>query len=638
MADVGINITATENLSSLAPKMIDSLRSMGQAGKEMQENLDLSKLDPAYAKYADEFDKLQTMRQAQAQGQQGVGGAQIKKLEGQIPQILRTGGGALEAAGKGDAVAGGAGLLGGLGSIVSGMGPAGMIAGGLAAGLFAINAVAKIYEEMVPTLLDVNSSLGELDGTYAENTNTIRENMNIMTESAAEFGYSLNEANDAVKVMATKGGLARAGAFAGAENVYAFARAYGVAPGQLSEQEALSRRFGQGSALGYAAGGIQQGDLNQGMFKEFLSGTMTIFEEGLSRGIIKGFDDISTTQNWIGQLGAAFQGQYGINLYRSMESAVVGATGLSAEKDIIIFRAAQRALGEEGSRSLPDVMEYLEKGINQDLFVEIRKIVESMTGGAGGTEEDKIRQYMELFPGISWKTGRALIGMTPTEAIEAIGAPEGAAKSRELTMLQLQTEIAGNVAKMSTVASDLKQTMIPGIAKTLNTISNAVDRLAGRRTEREDKEEFKASKVGLQAQENIKTAALEGKFGSSVIGKQLFAAMTGASGGGFGVGAQRAEQELANIIANMTNEELKLFGESGGMKAIRRAAKANISKEEELTYGFSGVAPSKITSGDMATVLRAFIDVMEKLDITIDRERVVEITVEERTPTIPMGY
>ncbi len=619
MADVGINLTMTENVSTVAPKIAESLRSVGQAGQDMQDALELGDLESQYKAFADRTDKMYDM---QKEGERslaqrlGGGKAGISQLEKQAPQIIKTGGGAIAQAGQGDAVGGVGGMLGGLQGMVSGMGPVGMAIGVLAAGLFAINAVAKGYEEMVPTLLDVNSNLGELSGTAAENTNTIRKNMTEMGEAAAEFGFGLEVANETIKTLATRGGLGRDEAFAGAENIYAYARAYGVAPGRLGEAQALTQRFGAGNVLGVAAGGIEQQGMAPGMYQEFLNATMTIFEEGLSRGIVKGVEEIGTTQAWIGQMGEAFQGQYGLNLYRKMEGAVVGATALSSEQDIIMFRAAQKIVGKEGG--FVPVMKYMEAGINPEYFEAIRSSVEKMTGG---NFEGMVKQFKQMF-GINWIAASELVGLDAAKAVKVIGKGKlEQPDSNELNMLKLQAEIAADVKKISSRAADVKLGMTEGVEKIVNAIGELVEGKAEKRIIREQRQEFNASEIGIQAKENI------GKLsGASVLSLQ----MTRASGGKFGKAAQEAGSEIARLMANLTDAQLQELSDSGIFKTIRKATWENISPSEISTDPRTGrtVETPSFVPEELPIALEKLIIAIDGLNATREREQQINVNVE----------
>ena len=80
MADVGINLTMTENISSLAPKMVDSLRSMGQAGQDMQDAMDLGDLEAQYKSFSDRQREIRTLFITQYEGPFKIDKDEVEKV------------------------------------------------------------------------------------------------------------------------------------------------------------------------------------------------------------------------------------------------------------------------------------------------------------------------------------------------------------------------------------------------------------------------------------------------------------------------------------------------------------------------------------------------------------------------------
>lgn len=645
MADVGINLTMTENVSAISPKVSESLRSVGQAGQDMRDALELGDLENKYKAFAERVDKIHDLQREAARDltqQPGAPGqrpvreapAGIQQVAGQAPGVMTGGAGAVAAAGRGDVLAGGAGGLGALQGIIGALGPVGMILGAAAGALFAINTVSKVYEEMIPTLLDVSGSLGEFGDSVAENTNALRKTMGEISDIAGEFGYTFQVGAEVMKTMATRGGLGREQALTGMEDVMAYGRGYGVAPGQLAGAQALAGRFGQGRGLmAMTAGGLEQAQMGPGLFKEFLDSTMSIFEEGLGRGIVKGFEDINTTQTWIAQLGDAFKGQYGLNLYRKMESAVVGATALSGEQDIIMYRAAQRLLGDMSlserqsaglnTNTYIDVMKLMEQGMTPQYFEHIKGIIAEMTGAE---QEDTIELFRQAF-GVNYVTAQNLTTMNAGEASRFLKAPE--AKSKELEMLSTQQDIAESVREISTTAADIKASMEGGTQKVLDQLSGGVEKLAERRVNREDVQEFKTSEVVIEAKENVRQMALEGKFGSKFAGSVLFRQMTKAAGGKFGVGPQVAGQQIADIFAGLTEEQIQGLGGGDVLRTLKGAAYENIL-ETEKAFGPAGpIETPGFKPGDLPAVLEALLTAINDWNATRAKEQQITVNIPE---------
>jgi len=443
----------TSNISQVALQDSQALRNIGQAAEEMKSALQLGDLEQKYRAFAERIDKIYDLQQRNKRELAEQKKAEQEKektfqtVQTGITQFIRTGAGVTQRLGQtGDVVGAGIDVLGNLGDLIKGLpgwakiaGTAVTMIGGLA---FAGNAAEKQYEKVLPVVMDVTAALGRLGKTAKESSMAFRTTMKEVADTASKFGYSLEEGARVFR------GLAEAGATGklkgDVEQVMAYARAYGISPELASRYLGMGRRFGmKGNLLGIAAGALDQAGMDKARYQEFLNSTLSIFEEGLSRGVVKGFEDINATQTWLSKLGEVFKGQTGLQIYRKMDSSVTRATSLASDKDIILFRAARRLAGENAS--YVDVMKILEKGLTSDLFTEVKKEIVEMAG-----EHNKIGQIeltRKVFDNLSYHLAEKVLGLGAKEAVKEIKATK-VTDTEELKVLKKQLEIQEKIREI----------------------------------------------------------------------------------------------------------------------------------------------------------------------------------------------
>ncbi len=180
MPDVGINLTMEEQVSSIAPKVSEALRKMGDAGKELRTALDLTGLEDEYKQFADGLDKIHDAQPAMKGRAQAQPGQLIQQMGGTVPGILRTGGGIAQKLGQtGDVAGAGADVLGVLGGAVKSMGPLGLLVFSLGGVVFGLNALEMQYEKQIPELMDLTAILNRFGKSVQE---TSAEFKNVMDE------------------------------------------------------------------------------------------------------------------------------------------------------------------------------------------------------------------------------------------------------------------------------------------------------------------------------------------------------------------------------------------------------------------------------------------------------------------------
>jgi len=401
-------------------------------------------------------------------------------------------------------------------------------------------------------------------------------------------------------------GMGRTAAGVAAGDVYGYGRQFGVSPEALMGARALGGRFGQADVLGYAAGGLQASGMAPGQYREFLNATMNIFEEGLSRGIVKGWDQIATTQTWIAQLGDAFKGQYGLNLYRKMEQAASGATALQTEQDIMMFRAARdvmKAMTKEQLGGLDpdyyqDVMQYLERGMSPQLW-EAWKERATAYGGGKGYFAEQIRAQL----GINYTTAIGMTTMTGVEATKKMKADE--TDSWQKTLLQTQATIKLKIIDIASDVAKGKANMLEGAGYIVDTIKRlstyreaegGVAGVAGRA--------ITATMGGMAFRDMIKEKFSITRFFSKRYGEENI----------------EAGAEISDILGGLTRKQLMQLELSGAFDTLeKRARERTVEGEKE----------DKFTAYDFASMLRELKVTLEALNINIEKIGEMEAEVEQ---------
>lgn len=357
-----------------------------------------------------------------------------------------------------------AGLAGGLGTgAMVGLGVGAALVGiGVAA-----NKLSEQWEKQIPQAMELTATLGRLTGEYKTNSLEFQRAFNLAGQAADQFGYTLEEG------MATVSQLAKLGARSGgtapytaAERVFAYERGTGADRGTLMRAEAEASRYGVGpNALGYALGGTYAQGLQTAQFQEYLNATLKIFEDGLSRGVIKGFDEITRTQNFIALLGNGsplWKGEQGYQRYQTMNQQFTAAS-FESDYDVVRYRATEAVLKEAAARGYKNDKEgawskyrdygdinkdgYLavqrarEGGLTPEIFSEVMKILENEI--AAGSYANLTEAVIKVF-GVNYTAAQSIIGAFNSKDYKnatAIAAAPSSATSPELSLLTTAQEI-----------------------------------------------------------------------------------------------------------------------------------------------------------------------------------------------------
>ncbi len=358
----------------------------------------------------------------------------------------------------------------------AGLGAGAMTALGVGAAVvglgFAANKLSEQWEKQVPQAMELTAVLGGLTGDYRKNSEAFQESFNRAGSAASRFGYKLEEGMSAVGQLGKLGVTGRnLAAYGAASRVFEFERGTGANRESLIQAEGYAGRYGLGhNALGYALGGTKAQGLETAQFQEYLNASLRIFEEGLSRGVIKGFGEITRTQNFIALLGNGsplWKGEQGLQRYQAMNQAFT-STSFQSEYDVIRFQATRAVMDEAAKRGFKDDKEgawstykqygdpskdgYLatqrarEGGLTPEIFTETMKILKSQV--AGGSYSNMTEAVVKAF-GINYRAAKDVIESfdkgSYLGAISKIEAPANAASPEmklQTTLQEIQRSLA----------------------------------------------------------------------------------------------------------------------------------------------------------------------------------------------------
>ena len=484
---IGIQIDVRENASLIAPKVIQQIEGIGEAGEkagqQVQAAFDPSKLGAGFDAFAEKIDKLyetkfgrerelkmrymelrnQQLEQRMDQIGRGAPGPAARFISRGGMTAGRVGGAVAEMGETGGAMGAGAGILESLGGMVSKAGPVGAaiaaVVGVVAVSAIVMDKLVKTYEPFIGQLMDTTGALGGLGKSAEENSRELRKNLEDAGTAAAKFGYSLEVGSDILNQLA-HGGIGRGAALGREGELFAYARGFGVQPGNLVAAQILAQRYGQGNVLGLAAGGTALSGMGPGRYEEYLRAMTSIFEESIAKGVGRGFESISATLNFFGRvLGPMWQGQQGAQKLMQMGQAVTGATALQSETDVLLYRAARNAV--QGARPgdltatqlaapgyIRNMIE-LEKGVTVPLFKNIYDQIRMMTGGNDVNMINMLRQTFGVNYGMAtqlWMAGKSNLSQADLSKLVEKLPPPGA-ESPELQLMHAEQDLRLQIIK-----------------------------------------------------------------------------------------------------------------------------------------------------------------------------------------------
>jgi hypothetical protein len=402
-----------------------------------------------------------------------------------ISKAINRGSGYIGQAGSGNiagAAIGAAGDATSVLSLVKGMGAAGAVGAAFVGLAAAGNKLSEQWEKVMQPSMALTASLGELSNDAHRNSLAFRNVFMEATHADVLHGYTLEEGLSLANQMAKLGVGGVDDVVSAEERVFRWQRETDADRGTLAQAVGMASRYRGGEdVLGYVAGGLKESGMYSGQYQEYLNATLRIFEEGLSRGVVKGFSEITRTQNMLAQIGTTWQGEQGAEKYQRMEDAVTRASDLQSDYDVILYKAAQ-SLMEQGKESgdsgnYIDVAKVLDKGLTPAL---LNTALGTMSQNAGGDAQSTILQIMKGF-GLSATSAEEVYKLWQkgdiTQAKSRIeGTNSGGAESHEMDLLDSMNSIKTDVSTFGADFTVHKANVFSGIKEIVGLIGGKTEK------------------------------------------------------------------------------------------------------------------------------------------------------------------
>lgn len=382
----------------------------------------------------------------------------------------------------------------------AGLGAGAMTALGVGAAFiglgYAANKLSEQWEKMAPQSMRLTAVLGGLTSDYKTNSDAFLRNFNMAGQAASKFGFTLEEGMSTAEELAKRGAKGL-DVYGSASRVFQYERGTGADRALLIQAEGFAKRYGLGNnTLGYALGGTKAQGLETAQFQEYLNASLRIFEEGLSRGVIKGFGEITRTQNFIALLGNGsplWKGEQGLQRYQAMNQAFT-STSFQSEYDVIRYQATRAVMDEAAKRGFKDdkdgawsaykkygnpqtdgylsVQRAREGGITPEIFTETMKLLKSQV--AGGSYSNLTEAVVKSF------------NVNYTAAADIIKAYGAGAYKSAVTTIQAPDSAASPEMKLQTTLEDIKRelanagaSVLPGKAGVMSVLNGILNGIVG---------------------------------------------------------------------------------------------------------------------------------------------------------------
>ncbi|GAB6276239.1 MAG: hypothetical protein SAMD01599839_07790 [Rectinema sp.] len=361
---------------------------------------------------------------------------------------------------------------------------------------YAANKLSEQWEKMAPQSMRLTAVLGGLTSDYKTNSDAFLRNFNMAGQAASKFGYALEEGMSTAEELAKRGAKGL-DVYGSESRVFQYERGTGADRALLIQAEGFAKRYGLGNnTLGYALGGTKAQGLETAQFQEYLNASLRIFEEGLSRGVIKGFGEITRTQNFIALLGNGsplWKGEQGLQRYQAMNQAFT-STSFQSEYDVIRYQATRAVMDEAAKRGFKDdkdgawsaykkygnpqtdgylsVQRAREGGITPEIFTETMKLLKSQV--AGGSYSNLTEAVVKSF------------NVNYTAAADIIKAYGAGAYKSAITTIQAPDSAASPEMKLQTTLEDIKRelanagaSVLPGKAEVMSVLNGILVGIVG---------------------------------------------------------------------------------------------------------------------------------------------------------------
>jgi len=625
MSEVGITLKMTENVSSVAPKVSSALRGISDSGEDLKAALDLGDLEQKYQKFAERVDKIhdtQTRNNKLVSTQTGTpnikSDSQQPSAVGTATSLIRSGGRTVTSLGSGDIGGAANDVLGTMAGLAKAAGPVGAVIAAAGAVAFAGNALSKQYEKHMSQVMDLNNVLGRFGKTSLETGENFRTTMNEVSEASARYGYTLTEGMNVYNQLIKKAGTTTQEE---AKDVMYFQRFGGFDAGNLTQFRGTGSRFGMGGQelLGNALGTMKDSGMEKGLFSEFMSSTLSIFEDGISRGVVRGFDEINELQSRIGGMGEQFQGQYGMNLLKTLDSRSASATGLQSQGDLIMFNAAREMMKEDGvATDYISVQKTLEKGMTQDLLQSVYNQVKTRAGGSG---PDMIELIKEIIPGLTYTTAEILLKeLAEGEKTESSYSVPGynVRGTDELTLLGVEETISNSIRNAGKVAMKPKARMIAKTAPIIGKFNDMAEASAEKAQGRDEFAKWKEWEENSNFEKNMIQAGTQGTMGNAFrfIGPEIKSIM--AKQNQYPEELVEDTKQFGYGMSNLPEDALSFLTSSKFLDQIVDKGRETLSEGE--------TKEGRFTQYDMGLAIELLIEAIGKFNESVAEEKQVNIT------------
>jgi hypothetical protein len=372
-------------------------------------------------------------------------------------------------AGAGNVAGAALGVAGGIGDLIASLPKGALIGGAVIGGLTALaagaNKLSEQWEKMMQPSMGLAASLGRLTDDAGKNHAVFQEVFAQATDRRVLHGYKMEE-GIALASQLSKSGMESDNVIGGEEQVFRYQRFTDADRGSLAQAVGYAGRYRNNeNVLGYAFGGAKESGMQQGQYQEYLNATLRIFEGGLSRGVVKGFAEITRTQNMLAMIGDTWKGEQGAEKYERMNSAVTGAYNLQSDYDVILYNAARNLNGGKGDYI--ETAKTLDQGLTPDLLGEYHKILEGSI--TGGDDKSGIMQYMKTF-NLNATAAEEIYNFAKEgkwkEATEKIEEPDSRAvdETPEGRLLSVTEGIRSDIAKIGSNILDSKAGIVNAIS------------------------------------------------------------------------------------------------------------------------------------------------------------------------------
>jgi hypothetical protein len=302
-------------------------------------------------------------------------------------------------AGSGNIAGSALSMAGGIGDLIKSLPKGALIGGVVVGGLTALaagaNKLSEQWEKVMQPSMALAASLGRLGDDADKNHAAFQEVFARATDRQVLHGYKMEE-GIALANQLSKTGMAADKVTLGEEQVFRYQRLTDADRGDLTRAVGYAGRYRNNeNVLGYAFGGVKESKMEPGQYQEYLNATLRIFEEGLAKGVVKGFAEITRAQNMLAHLGDTWKGEQGAERIVRMEDAITGASNLQSDYDVIMYQAARKMAGENAGYL--DVSEVLDQGITAGDGKILEYIHEIVKGISGGDTETEGIIYKKMF-------------------------------------------------------------------------------------------------------------------------------------------------------------------------------------------------------------------------------------------------